>query len=390
VSSGDRRRGVGALLGRLGTVLRDGWLILGLSLVLFVAVEGLFRAQQSLRVALSGGPKVPPAGPLNPNAGQAWWAGWWQQPAFVNRHRYDPYRGWKWEKSYHSPYVNVDSSGSRVTVQPPVRGPNPRRVFVLGGSTVWGFTVRDAFTIPSQLAMRLRRAGIDDVEVVNLAQPGYNVTQGTITLLLRLAQGDVPAAVAFLDGHNDVAAAWWAGQAGAVLGEPELAAIFERRAPGLWATIANAIASRSQLVQRLRGTGADDSVRQRRGSMPPCANVAAHYRSIVRDVETLGRAYGFATAFFWQPLLSTSHKRRTAWERSLHPPPYEDYLVRCEATTDSLMRDQTERQYFPLRTLFDDDTASVFMDYYGHLTEQANGVVADRMAAVLIPLLRRH
>ena len=45
--------------------------------------------------------------------------------------------------------------------------------------------------------------------------------------------------------------------------------------------------------------------------------------------------------------------------------------------------------YFPLDSLFfDQDTTSVFLDQYGHLTEQANAIVANRIVDLLVPLLR--
>jgi hypothetical protein len=137
-------------------------------------------------------------------------------------YRFDPYRG-LWGSFYQSTYVNVDSAGWRRTVQPEPSS-NARRVFLLGGSTMWGYAARDAYTIPSLLAAELRRRGIRDVEIVNLAQTAYNATQAVITLLLELRRGNVPSVVVSLDGHNDIIAASRFGEAGYLIWEPEQAA----------------------------------------------------------------------------------------------------------------------------------------------------------------------
>src|SRR2546422_2514999 len=125
-------------------------------------------------------------------------------------------RGW-WPEPQAARYVHVDSAGRRVTIQPSPSAAGSRRLLLLGGSAMWGYTARDSFTIPSQVARRLAGAGA--VEVVNLGQAAFTLTQEVTTLLLELRRGDVPDVVVFLDGSNGVATTFQSGSPGHVLNE---------------------------------------------------------------------------------------------------------------------------------------------------------------------------
>jgi len=369
---------------RLLRGVRDGWLILGMALALFLGLEWMYRAQGALRRALGGRSSVPTLDPAHhPYARQIWWP---ELRAEVQRGRvrFDPYRGW-WPEPQAARYVHVDSAGRRVTIQPSPSAAGSRRLLLLGGSAMWGYTARDSFTIPSQVARRLAGAGA--VEVVNLGQAAFTLTQEVTTLLLELRRGDVPDVVVFLDGNNEIATTFQSGSPGHVLNEAMFADRF-RGTGGVWGDALGTF-RRSQLVDRL----ARLVVRREAPSVPPspaqaCPVLARHYRNLSRSVAALGREYGFAVIFLWQPLRATTRKPLTEWEGSIQSwPGYRDMLQRCTTAVDSAMRDRFEVTYVPLHQLFDRDTASVFLDEYGHVTESANGVIADRIVELVRPLL---
>jgi len=168
----------------------------------------------------------------------------------ARKNRYDPYRGF-WRVPATSRYVNVNSAGQRVTPQPPVNGDHPRRLFMLGGSTMWGFTARDSFTIPALTAVALRERGMTDVEVVNLAQGAYNSTQEATTLLVELAHGHVPDAAVFLDGSNDIATAVKCGTPGHTYGEEATQQQIDLGVRGFWAELIG-LGRHAELIQRLQ------------------------------------------------------------------------------------------------------------------------------------------
>jgi lysophospholipase L1-like esterase len=78
-----------------------------------------------------------------------------------------------------------------------------RRVVLLGGSSVQGFMLQDAQTIPSRLEVRLRARGGGTVEVINAGVAGYN------TLQIRRMMPEVwdlsPDVLVLYAGHNDYA-----------------------------------------------------------------------------------------------------------------------------------------------------------------------------------------
>jgi len=78
-----------------------------------------------------------------------------------------------------------------------------RRVVVLGGSSVQGFMLQDAQTLPSRLEARLRAREGGFVEVINAGVAGYN------TLQIRRMMPEVwdlsPDVLVLYAGHNDYA-----------------------------------------------------------------------------------------------------------------------------------------------------------------------------------------
>ena len=109
---------------------------------------------------------------------------------------FEPYYHWR-RGPYRGKYVNIDEEGLRRTVKSPK--PGARKVFMFGGSTMWGTGSPDSDTIPSLLQRRLG----DSYDVYNFGEYAYVSTQELNYLLKRLADGDVPRIVIFYDGVND-------------------------------------------------------------------------------------------------------------------------------------------------------------------------------------------
>ncbi|MGH7665463.1 MAG: SGNH/GDSL hydrolase family protein [Gemmatimonadaceae bacterium] len=373
--------------------LRDGWLIVGIALLLLLGLEAAYRGQAAARRLLRGMTANEESILEHPYASESWYGLWERREgARGGGIEYDPYRGW-WAEPYEFPLVNVDSAGHRVTPQPRRAGAAPtRRLVMLGGSTMWGYTARDSFTIPALVAERLEADGIPDVEVVNLAQPAYTLTQGLITLLLDLRAGVVPDAAVFLDGNNEIATTFESGEAGRVLGERLAEERLRLGGRGMGAELLG-LTRHSELIGRVLPISDRERTEQSWANPEPervCDDVAAYYRRLVAMGEALGREFGFSVHFFWQPLRATTGKPLTAWEAAAGAPAeYGVLLRRCTAAVDSVMADRRERTYFPLHALFDEDTATVFLDDFGHVTERANGIIADEILRRVGPILGR-
>lgn len=376
----------GGRIRRVASAIRDGWLVVGLTLLFFLALEYGYRAQGAVRRSLAADADATTDTVPYPYASEPWFETWMQRPD--KRPQFDPYRGW-WILPLRSELLNVDSAGRRVTPQAPVHGENARKVLMFGGSTMWGMTARDSATIAALVAARLRDRGIRDVEVINFAQEGFNATQSVISLLLELRAGNVPAAAVFLEGNNEVSTAWENGAAGTTTNQQLAARAFQRGRRSFWEELAG-LPQHSLFVQRLVRF-LDRGPALRFAGMPDgqvCADVALYFAELVRVIEGLSGEFGFFPAVFWQPLLANSHKPLTPWEkRQSGPPGWANGVQLCTAAVDSALADRIGKTYFPLHSLFDADTATVFLDAFAHVTEQGNEAIAERIVDVILPAL---
>ncbi len=365
-------------------VARDAWAVVGLSLLLFLGLEGAYRAQAVVRSALRASAReVDESAPLHPLASEVWWREW-TAGAGLWETRFDPYRG-LWSEPQDGRYLSIDSAGRRVTVQPTPVGEDRYLVFLFGGSTMFGYTARDAHTIPSELAALAADAGYDRVELVNLAQSTFNVTQGLNTLTLELRDGRRPDLVVFLDGNNEVAPAFQSGAAGGILNQELRSERLRRSDPGL----ADVIVDASKLIERIqRAVRPPPPARVRPNSAVVCPSVAATYVGALAVIEALGATFGFQTLFLWQPQLATTGKELTPFEQSLRTnPEWSDWIRLCTATVDQEVVRHGVDTYVPLHDLFDDWSSTVFLDDYAHVTEAGNRRIADAIWARIEPLL---
>src|SRR5262249_54558306 len=134
--------------------------------------------------------------------------------------RWVPYVYWR-HASHRGEHINIDDAGIRRTWAAPESG-DPKqarpKVFLFGGSTMWGVPVRDDFTIPSAVAKKLAGKGAP-ADVTNFGETAYVSTQEVMTLVLELRKGHVPDVVVFYDGVNDTASAFQLRAAGLPLFE---------------------------------------------------------------------------------------------------------------------------------------------------------------------------
>lgn len=383
-------------LARAGRVVRDGWLVLGTSLIVLMGLEGAYRLQAAARGVLW---------PVRysrqedradfPYRGASWW-----EPFLKLRNTrviggnvvFDPYRAW-WGRRLDSPLLGVDSLGRRRTIQHALApGPAHRTVLMLGGSTMWGYTVRDSSTIPSLVSARLAALGYQDLEIVNLAQGGYNATQALITLVLELRAGRVPAAAVFLDGVNEIGPGFEGEQPGDVYAERRLSGEFESEAPSFGRRLLWYIQRHLLFVERLSEVVRPIKPAQQVQLSPgQCHAAAAYYLGVAQQASALGRTFGFPVLMIWQPTLALTHKTLSSWERyQISLVPLGRVQKACAPALDSLIT--TARPPVPvlrLQGVFDRDTGTVFFDDWGHVVERASPRLADTISAALAPLLTR-
>ena len=363
---------------RLFSGIRDAWLIFGIALVVFFALEGGYRLTQRAT------PRPKPLPADHPYHGQAWVAGMQAALAATKRaFAFDPYRGY-WAVPMTSPYVNVDSLGRRLTVQPAVPSAAPE-VWLIGGSAMWGAAVRDSFTVPSQLAAALARRGVSGVRIVNLAQPGFNSFQESATLQLALAHGGRPAAVVLFNGFNDINTAVLTGRIGSTYAQDIAQQYIDFGKRGFWGEMLGA-GRHSMLVRALLRAATPAPPPARFAADSVCPPAAAFYSTVERNLLAIAREQGFPLLIFLQPHAATTHKRLTSYETRIRRDPR---VAACFSAFAAAMSPQAGHTFFDLRPLFDADTVTVFVDSESHVTETSTARIADAIADRLIPALAR-
>ncbi len=109
------------------------------------------------------------------------------------------------ERPYSGTYVNVDLNGFRITKNQgawPLNG-NNFNIFIFGGSTTFGYGVKDEQTIASYLQEFLSNKLERNVKVYNFGRGHYYSTQELILLQRLLVSGFIPDVAVFVDGLND-------------------------------------------------------------------------------------------------------------------------------------------------------------------------------------------
>lgn len=375
---------------RLARWVSEAWNAAGLTLLAFSILELTYVGQRAVRTRISGSDAVREASePGHPFAGQSWFVDF-LTARDRTQEKYDPWRGY-WAYPSASRYLNVDSAGERVTVQPPTLDSGRRTVFMLGGSAMWGYTARDSATIPSLVSAALRQAGVTNVELRNLAQPGYTVTHEFATLLHEINRGRTPALAIFLTGINDIRTTQHAQEPGHVFFEQRFRHLYERESPRGFFSSFITPGERSRLIQRLLiAIGAPNE-----WAVPPrqpgtCERLGAYVKSVHDNAVAVAAERGLGVLFVQQPIHATTKKPVTPFEQTFMGPPHMlTYTRDCATAIDTALSSATGSTYLSFAGLFDQVAETVFLDRYAHVTEDGNRRIAEALAKEILARLSR-
>jgi hypothetical protein len=393
-------------LKKIGDLLKTAWLIAGITVLLFCLLEGglslAYRVKSHFRRHAPSA--IDDRIDADAYAGSPWVARFYAEDQRSSSTHWMPYVYWR-RRPFHGDYINVDANGIRLTT--PAKPPQgesrgPVRIFMLGGSTLWGTGVRDAFTIPSIVARELQKTAIAP-DITNFGETGYVSTQEVITLLLRLRQGDIPDLVIFYDGVNDTYSAYQQRVAGLPQNEFKRVTEYLLAEPGGFkrglSILLRPEVQELSTVRFLKGLlwragvwrdaqpGADSMSRASAAAVDEslAQEVLRSYRGNLEAVSALSEHYGFKCLFYWQPTifqkrnLTTYERKRKGWLEPLEP-----FFRR----TDELMR-QTPfaakggSQFHNLSLIFADVQEPVYIDWC-HLGEAGNEIVAKRMVTDIL------
>lgn len=290
--------------------------------------------------------------------------------------QWEPYTYWRAKKMV-SPHINVLSSGARLSWKPE-KTDNELNIYMFGGSTAWGWGARDEHTIPSYLAKELNLNASVSTNITNFGQLGYVNSQEVISLIRRLGNNNIPDAVIFYDGLNDVFSSYQSGTDG--LPQNELNRKNQKAAR-------YKLLSRSALYSKLTQRKKDNGICLPQYELSDTAtkelfeNIARRYFQNIRMINALGREFGFSTFCFWQPTLFTK-LHRTTYEENLfesHKFWYEFY----KGVQHAIEKYPDKPPFFSnLSNIFDDKKATIYIDPL-HVSEEGNKIISQKIQKII-------
>ena len=396
-----------ATLKRLGKSVKDAWHIVGITILLLCFLEGSLSLAFRIKDGLRSSPPAT-ADPLeaaDTYSDPAWAHNYYAEFERVGgRHagslQWRSYVYWR-RKPFAGSYINVDADGIRQTTLPEPRQPAPGtalKVFMFGGSTMWGAGVGDAATIPSILAKELQRQGVV-AQIVNFGETGYVSTQEVMTLMLQLQKGNIPDLVIFYDGVNDTFSAYQQHLAGLPQNEfnrvrefnLSSAGAFKQRRDMVIQDVVTKLATlrfAKGLLQRLGVRRKAELVANPVALGQPEADSQALAQALINTytnnmelVSALSKHYRFEYLFYWQPTIfqKASLTKYELGQREAVQTIEPFFRKTYDLMQQSALVARREPSVHDLSLLLTDVPHPMYLDWC-HLGEAGNKLIAQRMA----------
>ncbi len=383
---------------------RGLWMVIGITLLAIILLEILLWAAFSLR-DLSRRPSAEnefwkTQADTYQNA--AWVKQYWDEFKASDLGRWEPYVYWR-RKVFKGEYITIGEDGLRATPPLPtvMDEKKPVRIFVFGGSTVWGTGVRDGFTIPAILSKELHDRGIP-ANVVNFGESGYVSTQDILTLLIQIQKNNIPDIAIFYGGLNDVYSAYQHGSAGLPQNEdnrrkefnltkPEKSYEIKRLAAEGIMNGLSTVRLVKTVLKKINGRNPAGSPAQQLSVQESLTQeVIDVYTRNVKIVDAVADAHRFRYFFYWQPTIFEKHAlteyEQLAHERGRVP---KDFYDQVYGMMDNENRHlEKEYAFRNLGAVFAETQEPVYIDW-SHLGDKGNAVIVGEILKDVLPLIGR-
>lgn len=286
-----------------------------------------------------------------------------------------PYYHWRREP-YFGDVIQVDNEGKRRTIKNPA--PNAKKVFMFGGSTMWGTGTPDRYTIPSQLQALLG----SEYDVYNFGETAFVSVQELNLLLEQLSKGFIPDVVIFYDGVNDTYASLYSpGKVRHPQFVPE-----DYTSKTSTAYLITKLLEKTNYIaitERLKMWLKKDALSQWETNVEKNLDQQAketmkQYRHLMRQASALGREYGFKVYYFWQPLLLTQNRVLTEYEKKIYevqsPALIKTYHMLYKVAGEMHGKDN----FYYIADIFDNVNEPIFFDFC-HVGPKGNAIVAENI-----------
>jgi hypothetical protein len=358
--------------------IRDTWLIAGITFFILLLIEIGFTVYFRFN----------PQGENQPIADAYESADWLEEynKEFdaCSAEDWHSYVYWR-RKPYKGTYINIDDQGLRKTsyaIDEPVKKKPVKKLFMFGGSTMWGSGVRDEFTIPSLVGSGLARQAIH-AEVINFGESGYVSTQEMTELFLQLREGNIPDLVVFYDGANDVFSAYQQGKAGIPQNENNREKEF------------NALRSKKRaLMVFFESLKTLSTVQFIRGLIQPemkplpysgsdiqklASETIEVYLKNITTINLWAKEYGFKAIYYWQPTIFSKTELSNFEKQEAEKFSFiKDIVLAANVHASNIKTDHDFSVFYKISDIFRNESKTVFIDYC-HVSEYGNSVIANKM-----------
>lgn len=376
--------------GQAGQVIKTAWLVLGATLLLVIFLEIACGLIYRMLPAKSG----PEYFRRSPSYQHAPWIAEYDKELFSSYNTsWRPFVYWR-RTPYKGKYININAQGIRHTTPSELREADAVRslkIFMFGGSTMWGEGVRDGYTIPSLVAQDLAAHKIR-ADITNFGEVAYVSTQELIELILQLERGNVPDLVIFYDGYNDVYAALQSHQAGFSQFDwkRNLEYNISTRYNKLKKVFLLNSLDRFYLGRLIKSFSKklDYKKPPPPGSKTLDKDIVEIYLNNIKMIDALGKSYGFVSLFLWQPVIYTKDNL-TDFEKPFATEPLGKLYHQAHAVLQADYQKFKPYNFFDISGLFAGTNGEIYLDYC-HVSEDANRLIARRITADLLKVIASH
>lgn len=307
---------------------------------------------------------------------------------------WQPYLYWN-TKPFSGKYINVSEARARKTWSSPkiVDTQNKKKkIFMFGGSTMWGWGARDDYTIPSLVSRRLSEEYDTNAEITNFGEVGFVSTQEVLRLIFEIQKGNIPDIVVFYNGLNDVYSALRPGQigvAGVVCDEFQRKKLFEGKYPVFSWIYENYIIQSGMFKAILRLLNKDKTnpvVLDPKQIETISEDITRVYQKNLNLIQALSKKYNFDVLCYWQPTIF-SKKNLSDFEKEL------EKVAQTELFNKAVFKRVSEKVKKIEHNTFHDisnilEMKTTYYIDFSHIDEKGNDVIATRIARDLANQVR--
>lgn len=347
-------------------------------IVLFLILELLSIAVYSIYFATHGYYKVR----NDVYEDQAWAKEFYEEYVASSVMEYSAYVGYQRKPNFKGKYINVNAQSLRRTRNGCNQSKNNTKIWLFGGSTLWGYGARDDYTIPSHVSKYLCENGVN-VQITNFGEDGYVRTQQILRLILELKKGKHPDIVIFYDGVNDVFSAWQNGIPG--LPQNIQNRQLEFNSKDKWNILrplmnTNFMNLLNDVIVK-KNQNIDKQRYARLNEMKLVSDLKEDYFASQEITENLAEQYEFKVIFILQPLIYTKK------ELSLN----EVQLVGSKKRADFFLQAYDEFQksdmtFVDMSDIFKGYNETLYLDF-AHLSEKGNSVIGKEIGKIITEIM---